>query len=41
MGLSVDRLGSYTPGWVVLASLFFVCAVVAGRIHRTGTLAHV
>ncbi|MGH3668664.1 MAG: MFS transporter, partial [Acidimicrobiia bacterium] len=40
MGLSVDRLGSYTPGWVVLASLFFVCAVVAGRIHRTGTLAH-
>jgi predicted MFS family arabinose efflux permease len=41
MGLSVDRLGSYTPGWVVLASLFFVCTVVAGRIHRTGTLAHV
>jgi predicted MFS family arabinose efflux permease len=41
MGLSVDRLGSYTPGWVVLASLFFVCAVIAGRIHRTGTLAHV
>ncbi len=41
MGLSVDRLGTYTPGWVVLASLFSVCAVVAGRIHRTGTLAHV
>jgi len=41
MGLSVDRLGFYTPGWVVLATLFAVSAVVAGRIHRTGTLAHV
>jgi predicted MFS family arabinose efflux permease len=40
MGLSVDRLGVYTPGWIVLASLFTVSAVVAGRIHRTGTLAH-
>ena len=41
MGLSVDRLGVYTPGWVVLAVLFSLSAVVAGRIHRTGTLAHV
>ncbi|MGH8872729.1 MAG: MFS transporter, partial [Acidimicrobiia bacterium] len=41
MGLSVDRLGAYTPGWVVIASLFATSAVVAGRIHRTGTLAHV
>jgi predicted MFS family arabinose efflux permease len=41
MGLSVDRLGVYTPGWVVLAMLFTISAVVAGRIHRTGTLAHV
>lgn len=41
MGLSVDRLGVYTPGWVVIASLFATSAVVAGRIHRTGTLAHV
>ena len=41
MGLSVDRLGVYTPGWLVLAVLFSLSAVVAGRIHRTGTLAHV
>lgn len=40
MGLSVDRLGVYTPGWLVLAVLFSVGTVVAGRIHRTGTLAH-
>jgi predicted MFS family arabinose efflux permease len=41
MGLSVDRLGRYTPGWVVITILFMAGAVVAGRIHRTGTLAHV
>ncbi len=41
MGLSVDRLGEYTPGWVVIATLFVFGAVVAGRVHRTGTLAHV
>jgi len=41
MGLSVDRLGVYTPGWLVLATLFAISAVVAGRIHRTGTLAHI
>jgi predicted MFS family arabinose efflux permease len=41
MGLSVDRLGTYTPGWLVLVMLFAITSVVAGRIHRTGTLAHI
>jgi MFS family permease len=41
MGLSVDRLGGYTPGWVVIVLLFLAGAVIAGRVHRTGTLAHV
>ncbi|HEU4917441.1 MAG TPA: MFS transporter [Acidimicrobiia bacterium] len=41
MGLSVDRLGTYTPGWIVIGLLFIAGAVVAGRVHRTGTLAHV
>jgi predicted MFS family arabinose efflux permease len=40
MGLSVDRLGVYTPGWVVITILFLAGALVAGRIHRTGTLVH-
>jgi MFS family permease len=40
MGLSVDRLGEYTPGWIVIVILFVAGAVVAGRVHRTGTLAH-
>jgi predicted MFS family arabinose efflux permease len=40
MGLSVDRLGIYTPGWLALATLFTFSAVVAGKIHSTGTLAH-
>ena len=40
MGLSVDRLGEYTPGWIVIVFLFLAGAVVAGRVHRTGTLAH-
>jgi predicted MFS family arabinose efflux permease len=40
IGLSVDRLGVYTPGWIAFAALFAISAVVAGRIHRTGTLAH-
>jgi cyanate permease len=40
MGLSVDRLGEYTPGWIVIVLLFLAGAVVAGRVHRTGTLAH-
>jgi MFS family permease len=41
MGLSVDRLAVYTPGWVVVAAFFVMSALVAGKIHRTGTLAHV
>lgn len=41
MGLSVDRLSVYTPGWVVVATLFASAALVAVKIHRTGTLAHV
>ncbi|HSJ83589.1 MAG TPA: MFS transporter [Acidimicrobiia bacterium] len=41
MGLSVDRLGVYTPGWLVLAGLFALSTLVAGRIQRTGTLAHI
>jgi MFS family permease len=41
MGLSVDRLGEYTPGWVVIVLLFLAGAVIAGRVHRTGTVAHV
>jgi predicted MFS family arabinose efflux permease len=41
MGLSVDRLGSYTPGWVVVAFLFAVGALVAGQVRRSGTLARV
>ena len=41
MGFSVDRLGVYTPGWLVLAGLFAMSTVVAVRIHRTGTLAHI
>ena len=41
MGLSIDRLTVYTPGWLVVGTLFTMSAVVAGRIHRTGTLAQV
>lgn len=41
MGFSVDRLGVYTPGWLVLAGLFAMSTAVAVRIHRTGTLAHI
>jgi MFS family permease len=33
MGLSVDRLGSFTPGWLIVATMFAVAAVVAGNIH--------
>ncbi len=40
MGLSVDRFGVYTPGWITVALLFAVGAAVAGLVHRTGTLAH-
>jgi predicted MFS family arabinose efflux permease len=41
MGFSVDRLGVYTPGWLVLAGLFASSTLVAMRIQRTGTLAHI
>jgi predicted MFS family arabinose efflux permease len=41
MGFSVDRLGVYTPGWLVLAGLFALSTLVAVRIQRTGTLAHI
>lgn len=41
MGLSVDRLESYTPGWVTVTILFAIGAIVAGGVHRTGSLARV
>lgn len=34
MGLSVDQLGSYVPGWVGVALLFVVAYTVARRITR-------
>ncbi|MGC2239751.1 MAG: hypothetical protein WA726_02830, partial [Acidimicrobiia bacterium] len=40
LGLSVDRLGSYTQGWLAVTALFAGCTLVAGRVSRTGTLAH-
>lgn len=39
LGLAVDRLGTYTAGWVAVGFLFVACAGIAGRITRTGTLA--
>jgi MFS family permease len=41
MGLSVDRLGAYTPGWVVVTALFALSATVAGRVHRLSGNGHV
>jgi MFS family permease len=38
MGLSVDRLGSYSPGWLVLTVLFATSILVATRVRHTGTL---
>jgi predicted MFS family arabinose efflux permease len=32
MGLSVDILGTYVPGWLASAGLLGACAVIAGRI---------
>ncbi len=32
MGLSVDSLGTYVPGWLASAGLLGACAVIAGRI---------
>jgi predicted MFS family arabinose efflux permease len=40
MGLSVDRLGVYWPGWLAVALLSIGCAVVAGRIRVASTLAY-
>ncbi len=39
MGLSVDRLGVYGPGWAGVGVLFVVCVFVARKIHETITLA--
>ncbi len=39
MGLSVDRLGTYTPGWLALTALFAATTMVAAGVQRTGTLA--
>lgn len=40
MGLSIDRLGVYWPGWLAVAVLSLCCAVVAGRIRHASTLAY-
>jgi predicted MFS family arabinose efflux permease len=40
MGLSVDRLGVYWPGWFTVAALSISCAVVAGHIRKASTLTH-
>lgn len=39
MGLSVDTLGTYVPGWLASAGLLTAGAVIAGRIPGSGTLA--
>ncbi len=39
MGFSVDQLGTYTPGWLVLAVIFAGTTLVAAGVQRTGTLA--
>lgn len=38
MGLSVDRLGVYWPGWLAVVVLSICCVVVAGRIRQISTL---
>jgi predicted MFS family arabinose efflux permease len=40
MGLSVDTLGTYVPGWLASAGLLGGCVVVAGKIPAGGTVAH-
>jgi len=39
MGLSVDTLGTYVPGWLASGTLLAVGAVIAGKIPGSGTLA--
>jgi predicted MFS family arabinose efflux permease len=38
LGLSVDALGSYVPGWAGTTALLLACVVVAGRIPPGSTL---
>jgi MFS family permease len=38
MGLSVDALGSYGPGWFVSAGLLVVASFIAGRVPAGSTL---
>ena len=38
MGLSVDALGEYTVGWVIVAALFGVSGLVAVGVHRSRVL---
>ncbi|HEY4584362.1 MAG TPA: MFS transporter [Acidimicrobiia bacterium] len=40
MGLSVDRLGVYWPGWLFVTALSIGCAFLGGRISRVSTLQH-
>ncbi|MDX1468352.1 MAG: MFS transporter [Acidimicrobiia bacterium] len=40
MGLSVDVLGSYVPGWVGAATLLAACVLIANRIPAGSTLAN-
>lgn len=39
MGLSVDRSGTYAPGWLAMTVLFTITIVVAIQVERSGTLA--
>lgn len=38
LGLSVDLIGSYVPGWLGAATSLALCALIAGRIPSRGTL---
>ena len=39
MGLSVDLLGTYVPGWVTAGGLLIGCGLIAGRIPAGSTVA--
>jgi len=39
MGLSVDRLGTYTPGWLGTAGLLVVSALLSLKVPSGTTLA--